>query len=779
MEDISLQDRIRLFNGDGSWKTFSGDGRFAHFVMSDGPHGLRKQDEEHYADINESKIATCFPTASCSAASWDRDLIAEMARCLALEALQEKVDVVLGCGINIKRSPLCGRNFEYISEDPYLTGELAASYINGVQKEGVGTSLKHFACNNQETRRQTCNSIVDERTLAEIYLRGFEKAVRQAQPFTIMSSYNRVNGEYVGASKFFLDENLRKKWGFEGAVISDWGACIGAAQCVEAGMDLAMPDSSGYLEKCLERSFEKGEVSEEALARANDRILSLAEKVSAKRRDFVVNYNAHHDMSRRVAESSAVLLKNDGILPLAPQKVCVIGELAEFMKFQGGGSSHITTAKFPNAIEALKSSGFDVEYSKGYFEGFCKKSKVNKINRPLCKEALSVVKKITDESNGNVPVLFFCGLTESYEGEGFDRVSLDLPLEQQELLAKILEITQNVVLVSFSGAPIIFPYRDKVKAILHMYLCGEGAGEAVANLVSGKVNPSGKLAETFPLKIEDTPCYGNFALEGDNIEYREQVLVGYRYYDTLAVPVEYEFGYGLSYTTFDYENLEFDPEKECFYVTVRNSGSRDGAEIVQLYVVNPEWSDGRDGRAVRARKELRGFGKIFLKAGETGVVKIPLDENACSVYSVKSGKFEVVEGNYTVEVCSSISNVKLSININAQADDGEATNHFRDVVSPVEDSFYGSHSIVPHKKGEFTVSDSFGDMAKKSFSVRFVLGIFEKLMVMSSKSKSREDPAVKIGLSGLRENPAESLISTGGGAVSEKLVRWLVKKANR
>lgn len=774
MENISLQDRIRLFNGDGSWKTFSGNGKFPFFVMSDGPHGLRKQDEEHYADINESKVATCYPTASCSAASWDRALIGEMARCLALEALKEKVDVVLGCGINIKRSPLCGRNFEYFSEDPYLTGELAASYINGVQKEGVGTSLKHFACNNQETRRQTGNSIVDERTLAEIYLRGFEKAVKQAQPYTIMSSYNRVNGEYVGRSKFLLDDFLRKKWGFKGAVISDWGACIGAAECVEAGMDLAMPDSSGYLEGCLNRAFNKGKLSLDALSRANDRILNLAEKLSLSRRDVEVDYSVHHDVSRKVAEGSAVLLKNEGVLPLVPQKICVIGELAEFMKFQGGGSSHITTAKFPNALESLGSLGFDVQYAKGYFSGFCKKSKAQKVNAPLANEALSLIK-----SNKDIPILFFCGLTESYEGEGFDRVSLDLPLEQQELLGKILEISSNVILVSFSGAPIVFPFRDKVKAILHMYLCGEGAGEAVANLICGKVNPSGKLAETFPLKIEDTPCFGNFALKDDNIEYREQLLVGYRYYDTLAIPVEYEFGYGLSYTSFSYESMEFDAEGECFNVTVKNTGERDGAEIVQLYVVNPEWSNGQNGRVVRARKELRGFGKIFLKKGESGVVSIPLDENAFSVYSNKLKKFVVVDGNYTIEVGSSISDVKLSMDLICEADEGEEKNLLCNVVSPVTEVFYEFHRVTPHCKGEFTVSDSLGDMSKHCSTVKFLLWAFEKFMILSSKSKSLEDPAVKITLCGLKENPAESLISTGGGAVSEKFIRWIVKKANR
>lgn len=768
MEKISLAERIRLFNGVGSWKTYSGDGKFPYFVMSDGPHGLRKQDEEHYADINASRVATCYPTASCSAASWDRDGIGAMSRCLALEALKEKVDVVLGCGINIKRSPLCGRNFEYFSEDPYLTGEMATAFINGMQNEGVGTSLKHFACNNQETRRQTGNSVVDERTLAEIYLRGFEKTVRHAQPYTVMSSYNRVNGEYVGQSTTLLNDFLREKWGFKGLVVSDWGACIDAAKCVKAGMDLAMPDSSGYLEGCLERSFENGEISEEELAVANERVLFLAKKVSSLRRDVEVDYKVHHEMARKVAVNSVVLLKNDGMLPLKPQKILVVGELAETMKFQGGGSSHITTALYLNAIEALKAKGFEVEYVKGYSAGFCKKSKARKLNAPLIKKAVSVVQK-----NINLPVLFFCGLTETYEGEGFDRTNLDLPVEQQELLEKILKINQNVCLVSFSGAPIIFPCRDKVKGILHMYLCGEAAGETVADLVSGEVNPSGKLAETFPLKIEDTPCYGNFGLETDNVEYREQELVGYRHYDTLNIPVEYDFGFGLSYTKFEYSDLKVN--EKSVSVTVKNVGSVDGSEIVEVFVKNPEWGIWEDsrGKLVRAKRELRGFSKVFLKAGAIKTVTISLDDNAFKVYSVSGGGFVTVGGEYEIQVSSSLNDIRLSTVINVKG------LPFHEVCEPVNDAFYAKHNVVPHKKGEFTVSDSLCDMAKKSTRVRLFLGILENLIVLTSKSKSREDPAVKIALSGMKENPVESLISTAGGIVSEKFVRRIVRWANK
>ena len=419
MVNLSDEEKMRLFNGVGSWNTFDAGGKIPYFTMSDGPHGLRKQDAveetEHYADLNRSRLATCFPTSSCMAASWDKSLLRELGKTIGEEAQCQEVDVVLGPGTNIKRSPLCGRNFEYFSEDPYLAGTLAAEYINGMQALGIGTSLKHFTCNNQEKRRQTSNSIVNEKTLSEIYLRPFEIAVRKAQPASIMVSYNKVNGEYAAASKFLLTEVLRKKWGFKGIVISDWGACIGAPNCLKAGMSLAMPDSNGYFSHQLEKVYKDDEEVRAKLDEANALVIEAAQKWNGgqKNKGKKIDFEAHHKSALRFATNAAVLLKNDGALPLAEKsKITVIGAMAATMKFQGGGSSHINTATYPTALESLKALGYEIDFAEGYT------GKMGDTSERGYGEALELAKKAAAEKR---PVLFFCGLTEEFEGEGFDR----------------------------------------------------------------------------------------------------------------------------------------------------------------------------------------------------------------------------------------------------------------------------------------------------------------------------------------------------------------------
>jgi len=768
-DKLTVDEKIRLFNGDGSWYSCTLNKTIPYFVMSDGPHGLRKQEEENYSDLNKSKIATCFPTASCIASSWNRNSMKILGDTLAKEALHEKVNMVLGPGINIKRSPLCGRNFEYFSEDPYLAGTLAANYINAMQDNGVAACLKHFACNNQETRRQTSNSIIDERTLREIYLRAFEIVVKESNPIGIMGSYNRLNGEYTCASKKLLTDILRNEWGFNGIVISDWGACIDSAKCAKAGMNLAMPDSEGYLPKTLKKALADGVIS---MSQIEDVVYPVLETAASfpKNKDPAVNYEEHHLLAKELAEDSAVLLKNDGILPLKPGKVAVIGELAEFMKFQGGGSSHITTREYPNALESLKNLGFEVLYSKGYYSGFCKEKDIVKKNAPLQKEAVSFITKIAAE---NIPVLFFTGLTECYEGEGFDRTTLELPQEQLKLLNDILNITANVAVINFSGAPVDFSPVKNAKALLQMYLPGEAAGEAVADLISGKVNPSGKLAETYPCKLSDVPCYENFGKNEDNVPYRETVFVGYRYFESRNIPVQYEFGFGLSYTTFEYSELQVikeSDERVTVKLSVENTGNVDGSEIVQIYV-SPVQTD--EEKLLRPAMELRGFTKVFLKAGEKQRVEIPLDVNAFKVFSEKDNSFVTSGGKYAIKAGASVRDIRLETEIDVEGE------KFCALAAPVPESFYIENSIQAHKKGSFTMSDSLIDMANESNFIKHALRIIKFAIILMNKGKSKEDPAVKIALSAVAENPLESLISTSGGAISEKTARWFLKHANK
>ena len=774
LSKLSADEKIRLLNGVGSWKTFAADGKLPHLFMSDGPHGLRKQNEEHYSDINDSIIATCFPTASCAASSWNREMFTLLGKSIANEAKKENVDIVLGPGINIKRSPLCGRNFEYYSEDPYLAGTLATADVKAMQQEGTACSLKHFAANNQETRRQTSNSIIDERTLHEIYLRAFEIVVKEADPATIMGSYNRVNGEYACRNKKLLTDILRDKWGFKGLVVSDWGACIDPALCVKAGLDLAMPDSNGYLPSKLKESLEAGRISMAEIEKAAARIIRLAKekaalKASRTSEQCVFDFEVQHKASLKIAEESAVLLKNENaFLPLVKGKIAVIGELAEFVKFQGGGSSHINTKHYSDAVESLKNEGYEVSYAKGYYSGFCKKSELQKLNAPLIEEALNLAKTAAVD---NMPVLFFCGLTDAYEGEGFDRKTLDFPPEQVELLKKILAVTKNVALITFSGAPVVFPFRDEVKAILHMYLCGEACGEAAASLISGKANPSGRLAETFPLRAEDTPCFNNFGdTANDNVEYREGIFIGYRHYETKNIPVQYEFGYGLSYTTFELSDMDVSlPKVSC---KVTNTGTRAGSEVVQLYVKNPEAEYASKENPLRPLKELRGFEKVCLEPGETKTVEITLDNNAFCIYSAKAEKFVEIAGEYEIQLASSVKNVHLSQKVQIEGE------KIQDHIVPVDDEFYKAHSIAVHKPGEFTVSDSLVDLAKHSLRVKIVYNFMLRIAKASCKSKYEDDPSVKIMVSAMTENPLESLISTSGGAISEKFVNRLVKWAN-
>ena len=772
---LSVDEKIRLLNGVGNWNTFSANGKVPVISVSDGPHGLRHQVVAAINDINNSNIATCFPTACAVSSSWNVDAAKKMAQAIATEAKAEKVQIVLGCGMNIKRSPLCGRNFEYFSEDPLLSGEMAAGFVDGMQSKNVGACLKHFALNNQEKYRQSSSSNVDERALREIYLAGFERTVRKSQPHSIMCSYNKINGVFSSANKKLLTEILRDDWGFKGIVMSDWGANIDAVNSLKAGLDLGMPDSNRYFDKQLKAAYDKGELTEADLDKACKRIIDLALKYEEHKDEYVggskaepVDFKVQHNIAFELACESAVLLKNDGIFPLAQkQKVLVLGELAQNMRFQGGGSSHISTAPYPDALESLKKY-YDVEYVPGYLSTFCKAAKKQKINE---KRRADAVKKIAAfvEKNPRAPILYFCGLEESYEGEGFDRDDLKLPQSHIDLYKEIIKITKNIALVTFSGSAIDLTFAPEAKAILHMYLCGEACGQACAALIAGEKNPSGKLAETWPFKIEV-----GAPVDDLDVDYKEGVLVGYRWYETRNIPVQYEFGYGLSYTKFEYSDLKVSPSTSSgtteVTFTLQNIGNVDGCEVAQVYVKNPI----DDLEISRSAIELKGFEKVFLKAGEKKTVTITLDDRAFSVYSTKKKCFATVQGEYTICVGASVKDIKLSSTIKVQ---GQDIHELVQKDAQEQEGIFIKHPR--HKKGEFTVTDSLIAMSQESTYVRVLLKIYRLVIILSSKSKSTDDPAVKIGITGIEENPLESLISISGGRVTEKLARKIVKKANK
>ncbi|MCQ2520553.1 MAG: glycoside hydrolase family 3 C-terminal domain-containing protein, partial [Lachnospiraceae bacterium] len=495
LKELTVDEKIRLLGGMGDWFIYDCNGKVPKVMMTDGPHGLRKIEVTKAGDVEASNPATCFPTASAMASSWDPEMTYLEGETLADEALMEKISIVLGCGMNIKRSPFCGRNFEYYSEDPLLAGKMAGGFISGTQSKGIGTCLKHFAVNSQETRRMTSDSIVDERALREIYLAGFEDCIKTAKPYTVMTSYNRVNGTYAAANKHLLTDILRDEWGFEGAVVSDWGASIDIVACIKAGLNLEMPDPKGYHTRVLKKAYMDGEISDELLDEKALKILdsfaTLSERVEE---NHPVDFDAHNAVARKLSASGAVLLKNDGALPVSKEKkLIIIGDLAENVRFQGGGSSHINPARQKNALKAFESAGYKYCFAKGY----------DRNTENTDSKLVSQVKELLEkELDDNSVVLFFLGLTDAFEGEGYDRKDLSIPGNQTELLDEVAKIVNKdqLAAVTFGGAPFDFSFEDKVSSILHMYLGGQAVGEAVCDLVTGAVNPSGKLAETFPLK---------------------------------------------------------------------------------------------------------------------------------------------------------------------------------------------------------------------------------------------------------------------------------------
>lgn len=739
VKQMTLEEKCFLLSGKDFWQTRSVERLGIHnMVLSDGPHGVRRQaGAGDQLGLNPSLPATCFPTAATIANSWDPKLGEEIGECLGEEAASQGVGVLLGPGLNIKRSPLCGRNFEYFSEDPYLAGKIAAGYIRGIQKNGVAACPKHFACNSQELRRMASDSVLDERTLREIYLTGFEIAVKEGKAKSLMSSYNRVNGTYANENYHLLQEILRDEWGFDGFVVSDWGGSNEHIEGVRAGSHLEMPTTGGDSDLELIQAVRSGKISEEIINRRVDEILDVilpVTKVVAPLEGKPFDIDAHHKMAAKAAGESIVLLKNEGnILPLRKgAKVAVIGEFAQKARYQGAGSSVVNATKVDNTMDVI--GNFDLNVA-GFEPGYPRSGKGNP---DMQAKAVELAKKADI-------VLLYIGLDEISESEGLDRPHMKLPQSQIDLLESVAAVNPNVVAVMSAGSSVEMPWLPKCKALIHGYLCGQAGASSMLRAILGEINPSGKLAESYPLKYEDVSSAPYFPAKQRTAEYREGLFVGYRYFETANVPVLFPFGYGLSYTTFEYSDLKVSDKEATF--TIKNTGKMDGAEVAQLYVSK------LSSEVFRPAKELKGFQKVFLKAGGSKTVTIPLDDKAFRYFNVKTNQFEVEGGDYQILIGASVADIKLSGSVSVVGTN--APNPYDKKI--LADYYTGNIQAVPNAEfesllghpipdgswsGTLTMNDALCQMYyAKSGLARFV---YRRLTGMINKSMAKGTPNLNL-----------------------------------
>ncbi len=666
ISQMTLKEKASLCSGKDFWhlKSIERLG-LPEIMVCDGPHGLRKQNAENKkVGIGNSYPATCFPTAVTTACSWDRDLIYKMGQALAEECLQHGVSVLLGPGVNMKRSPLCGRNFEYFSEDPELAGEMGAAFIAGVQSKGIGTSLKHFAGNSQEMKRMTSNSIIDERALREIYLRAFEKAVKKSQPWTVMNAYNLLNGTYCSENDWLQNKVLRDEWGFKGAVVSDWGAVNDRVAGLNAGNDLEMPSSGGVNDAKIVEAVKCGVIDETTLDERVDKLIDIILKGAAnKKPGYKFDVKAHNLLSRQIAEQSMVLLKNDGnILPLKRvegEYVAVIGAFADNPRYQGAGSSIINPTMIDSGRRAFNNSPISVKFADGYDRSGKRKNEDAYIT-----EACNLAK------NASKAVVFI-GLTDDYESEGFDRSTMKLPDGHNRLVEAVSRVNDNVIVVLEGGSPVEMPWADDVKAILNAYLGGQSVAPAIVDVLTGKANPCGKLAETYPICLKDTPTSFRYPDSKEDVQYRESIFIGYRYYDKVERNVRFPFGFGLSYTSFEYSDIKLKKknltkgEGAKVTFTIKNTGDVAGSEIAQVYVAKPE------SKIFRAPKELKGFVKIHLEPGEEKKVSVELDDRAFAFWNTATENWCVESGEYKILVGASSRDIRLEAAAKMKSEDDE------------------------------------------------------------------------------------------------------------
>lgn len=742
VKQMTLEEKASMCSGADFWHTDAVEHLgIPASMVSDGPHGLRKQAEAgDHLGLNESIKAVCFPAGCGTAASFNRELITKMGETLGYECQAEGVSVILGPAMNIKRSPLCGRNFEYYSEDPLVATEMAGALVKGVQSKNVGTSVKHFLANNQEHYRMSSSSEIDERTLREIYLAAFEGAVKKEKPWTVMCSYNKINGTYAAENKTYLTDVLRGEWGFDGYVMSDWGAVNDRVPDLEAGLDLEMPASGDSNTKEIIDAIKAGKLSEEVLDTACERILNIVFRYEENRdRAAVFDRDRDHEMARKIAEETIVLLKNDNILPLKEtQKVVLIGKYADKPRYQGGGSSHINSSKVTSAWECLKKNQ-NVTFVQGFDDA------ADVIDEKMINEAVEAAK------NAEVAVVF-AGLPDSFESEGYDRTHLHMPNCQNALIDAVCDVQENVVVVLHNGSPVEMPWISKVKGVVEAYLGGQAVGAAEADILYGKVNPSAKLPETFPVQMEDNPSYPYYGGEDNKVEYREGVFVGYRYYDKKKQRVLFPFGHGLSYTTFEYSNLKLDKksmkdtEELRVSVDVKNTGAVVGKEIIQFYVGAPE-----DSKVIRPIKELRAFEKIELQPGETKTVTVTLDKRAFTYWNTTIHDWVAPTGVYTIMAAASSRDVRC-----------------------VEDVKVTSTAVIPKC---YTMDTTFGELMEDEKAMEIMMPMMKEITAHLVPDNDDGAVTAEMGNAMIRYMPIRNLMCFGG--VEKDEIRKVLEEINK
>lgn len=757
IKKLTLEQKAVMLQGKTVWTTYS----FAHanipeIFLSDGPHGLRKQaGSADHLGLNASIPATCFPTAAGMANTWDLPLAEELGRALGEEAAANDVHVLLGPGLNIKRSPLCGRNFEYFSEDPYLAGKMAAAYVRGIQANGVAACPKHFAVNSQELRRMAMNAVLDERTMREIYLTAFEIAVKEGGAKVIMSAYNMVNGAYANENAHLLDDILRGEWGFDGFVVTDWGADNDHTEGVRAGSNLVMPAPGADCALGLIRDVREGKIDESVLDKRLEELLgvinSTVEAVEKAPKHFDVD--EHHRLAQRCAAEGIVLLDNDGILPLSPNaKIAVIGDFAKSARYQGAGSSQVNPTKLEDLYDALLAAGVSID---AYAKGFDRRDPAP--NEALIAEAVEVAK--------NAQTVLLCvGLDEVLESEGMDRTHMELSRSQKELIKAVSAVNDNVVLVLSGGSPFVMPERESYRAAIHGYLGGQAGALAMADAILGKINPSGRLSESWPLSLDDVSATPYFPSPERTAEYREGLYVGYRYFESANVPVRYPFGYGMSYTSFAYSDIEV-TDKEVS-VTVTNTGERTGAEVVQLYV------SCKDSKLYRPQKELKGFAKVFLAAGESQRVTIAFDDKTFRYFDVASGKWQTEDADYVIRVAASAADEGICATLHVAGIQPSAPTpacykcaDIKNVSNADFEALLG-HPIPDGKwAGEITENDALCQLfyAKGAFA-RFLYRV-----LTSNKKKAEAKGKPNINILFIYNMPIRAIAKMSNGLVSKKM----------
>lgn len=772
ISQMSLEEKALMMSGKNTWETvdFPQYG-IPSMAMSDGPHGLRRQGGSgDHLGLGNSLPATCFPTAASVANSWDEELGEAIGTALAEEAVTMDVNVILGPGLNIKRSPLCGRNFEYFSEDPYHAGKMAAAYVRGIQSKGISACPKHFAANSQELRRMANDSVVDERTFREIYTTGFEIAVKEGKPKSIMSSYNEINGVYANENKHLLQEILVDEWGFDGFVVSDWGGSNDHALGVENGSHLEMPGTGKSGMRDIVRAVENGTLREEILDQRLDELLDVifaTHQATEDGKGTGFDVEKHHELARRAAEESIVLLKNEkNILPLKDgARVTIIGDFAKTPRYQGAGSSLVNPARTPEAIlDVIGESGLVMTaFAQGYVRN-------RKTNGKLLRQAVETAK-------GADTVLIFAGLDEISESEGLDRTHMHMPQAQNKLIEAVAAVNPNVIVVLSAGSAVEMPWYDAVRGIVHGYLGGQAGAPAMLRVLTGKCCPSGKLNETYPYRYEDTPAYHYYPGKERSSEYRESLYVGYRYYTTVGKEVRFPFGYGLSYTTFTYSNLNLKKDKVTF--TVRNTGNCDGTEIAQLYV-------GRTSDTVfRPAKELKGFERVDLKAGEEREVTIPLDDKAFRFFDARTNTWEVETGEYTIYVGGNVEDTPLAGTLQVEgtvAEGGyskaELPDYFTGAITEIDDGeyriLYGREIPDGSWSGEIHMNDAVCQL----YYGKGILGkiFYGVLRILLKIGEWRGKPSLNVLFN--YNMPIRGYAKMTGGLVTMDMARALTEMAN-